>query len=32
MQAVANPEFVERCAEVVGKTAEMVAEVIGEEN
>ena len=32
MQAVANPEFVEKCAEVVGKTAEMVAELIGEEN
>jgi len=31
MQAVNNPEFVEREAQVVGKTAEMVAELIGEE-
>jgi len=32
MQAVNNPEFIEREAEVVGKTAEMVAELIGEED
>ena len=32
MQAVNNPEFIEREAEVVGKTAEMVAELIGEEH
>jgi C_GCAxxG_C_C family probable redox protein len=32
MQAVNNPEFIEREAEVVGKTAEMVAELMGEED
>ena len=31
MQAIANPEFVERCAQIVGRTAEMVAELIGED-
>jgi len=31
MQAVTNPEFVERCAQIVGRTAEMVAELISEE-
>jgi C_GCAxxG_C_C family probable redox protein len=31
MQAVNDPEFIKREAEVVGKTAEMVAELIGEE-
>lgn len=32
MQAVNDPEFIKREAEVVGKTAEMVAEIIGEES
>jgi C_GCAxxG_C_C family probable redox protein len=32
MQAVNDPEFIEREAEVVGKTAEMVAELMGEED
>jgi C_GCAxxG_C_C family probable redox protein len=32
MQAVNNLEFIEREAEVVGKTAEMVAELISEED
>jgi hypothetical protein len=32
MQAVNDPEFIEREAKVVGKTAEMVAELIGEEH
>ena len=32
MEAVNNPEFVRREAEVVGKTAEMVAELMAEEN
>ena len=31
MQAATNPEFIERCAQIVGRTAEMVAELIGEE-
>jgi len=31
MQAMVDPEFVEKCAQVVGKTAEMVAELIVEE-
>jgi C_GCAxxG_C_C family probable redox protein len=30
-KAVTNPEFIERCAQLVGRTAEMVAELIGEE-
>jgi C_GCAxxG_C_C family probable redox protein len=32
MQAVNDPEFIKREAEVVGKTAEMVAEIIGDES
>jgi hypothetical protein len=32
MEAVNNPEFIRREAEVVGKTAEMVAELMAEEN
>ena len=31
MQSITNPEFIERCAQLVGKTAEMVAELIGED-
>lgn len=31
MQAITNPEFIERCAQLAGRTAEMVAELIGEE-
>jgi len=31
MRALTNPEFIERCAQIVGRTAEMVAELIGEE-
>lgn len=31
MQSITNPEFIERCAQLVGRTAEMVAELIGEE-
>jgi C_GCAxxG_C_C family probable redox protein len=30
MKALSHPEFVERCAQVVGKTAEMVAGIIDE--
>lgn len=30
MKAISDPEFVERCAQVTGKTAEMVAEIIDE--
>ncbi len=29
MKAVVDPEFIEKCAQIVGKTAEMVAEIIG---
>ena len=32
MQAVMDPEFIERCAQIVGKTAETVAEIIGEDD
>ncbi len=32
MEAVNNPEFIKREAEVVGKTAEMVAELMAEES
>jgi len=31
MQAIVDPEFIEKCAQVVGKTAEMVAELIADE-
>lgn len=30
MKALSDPEFAQRCAQVVGKTAEMVAEIIDE--
>jgi hypothetical protein len=30
MKALSDPEFVQRCAQVAGKTAEMVAEIIDE--
>jgi C_GCAxxG_C_C family probable redox protein len=32
VQALADPEFVEKCAQVVGNTAVMVAEVIAEDS
>jgi C_GCAxxG_C_C family probable redox protein len=32
LQAINNPEFIKREAEVVGKTAEMVAEIIAEDS